>query len=108
MRDDYAAIQQRDTAVVCIAPHGLAECQAMVARHNLPFPVLADEDRTVFSMYDVQSRIWSLGQRPAVYLIDRSGVIRWAHVGTQQWHIPSHDELLAALDRIPVEKTAQP
>jgi peroxiredoxin Q/BCP len=103
LRDDEAEIRRRDTQVVCVAPSDLAECQAMIARFPLPFPVLADPDRHVFASYDVQSRVWSLGQRPGVFLIDRDGIIRWVHLGTQQWHIPSREELFAVLDGIEVE-----
>ena len=34
----------------------------MVTRHGLPFPVLADDQRAVFSAYDVQTRV-----QPVVY-----------------------------------------
>jgi hypothetical protein len=39
----------------------------------------------------------SLGQRPAVFVIDRDGVVRFDSVGVQQWQIPSNDSVFAVL-----------
>jgi peroxiredoxin len=106
LRDNEPAIRQRGAEVVCVAPHDVADCRALVTHHRLLFPVLADEHRQVFQRYDVQSRVWSLGQRPAVYVIDQAGIIRWAHLGRQQWDIPSQRELLSILDTLATEKLA--
>ena len=100
MRDDYAEITRRGAEVVCVAPHNAADVRRLVESMRLPFPVLADEDRAVFRRYDVQSRIWSLGQRPAVYIVDRESVIRWAHLGRQQWEIPGTAEVLEQVDSL--------
>lgn len=103
MRDSYPEFQRRNSEVIGVAPHGLAESQKLAQELALPFPVLADANRGVFQSYDVPSRVWSLGQRPGLYVIDRRGIIRWAHVGWQQWDIPTNAEVLAALDAIAAE-----
>lgn len=90
--------------MVCIAPHDVAVARELVGELKLPFPVLADDSREVFLTYDVTSRPWSLGQRPAVYVVDRAGVIRWAHVGWQQWDIPTNHEVLGALDVLAMDE----
>ena len=100
MRDDFAEFERRHVAIVALAPHSLAEAVEVSAELEIPFPLLADETRQVFQAYDVQSKIWSLGQRPAVFLIDPNGTIRWSHQGTQQWEIPANSAVLAALDRL--------
>ncbi len=84
--------------MVAIAPHDIEELREIVESIKPPYPMLADGDRSVFLQYEVQSRVWSLGQRPGLYIIDREGVIRWAHVGSQQWEIPRNTEVLAILD----------
>lgn len=103
LRESYPEFQRRNSEVIGIAPHGLTECQKLAQELSLSFPVLADDDRAVFLSYDVPSRVWSLGQRPGLYVIDRSGTIRWAHVGRQQWDIPTNAEVLAVLDAITAE-----
>jgi peroxiredoxin len=85
--------------VVTIAPSPVEEVLAAVRDLNLPFPCLADPDRAVFKRYSVGSSAWSLGQRPAVFLIGPSGELTKAWRGRQQWEIPSVDEILATLER---------
>jgi hypothetical protein len=44
----------------------------------------------------------SLGQRPAVFVIDTGGIVRFDSIGTQQWQIPSDAavlEVVAGLSR---------
>jgi hypothetical protein len=42
----------------------------------------------------------SLGQRPAMFVVDRGGTVRFDSIGTQQWEIPSNDTVLAVLASI--------
>ena len=65
--------------------------------HAAPFPMLADPEHTVFDAYDVVSRMMSLGQRPAVFVIGPDGSVRFDSIGTQQWQIPSDETVLAAI-----------
>jgi len=53
-------------------------------------------------MYDVQSRRVSLGQRPALFVIDKEGTVRYAHLGWQQWEIPTDETVLAQLEALNV------
>ena len=85
--------------VVTIAP-GPADAILSAARDlKLPFLCLADPDCAVFRRYGVGSSAWSLGQRPAVFLIGPRGELVKAWKGRQQWEIPSIDEILEVLMR---------
>ncbi len=83
--------------VVAIAPGSREEAGAFAVERDLPFSCLADPERRAYAAYDVESRLLSLGQRPALYAIGRSGVVRYAFLGTQQWQVGDTDEALAAL-----------
>ncbi len=63
----------------------------------MPYAIVSDADHTVFDAYDVASRALSLGQRPALFVIDREGIVRFDAVGTQQWQIPTNQQVLAVL-----------
>lgn len=56
-------------------------------------------------MYGVASKLTSLGQRPALFIVDRDGIVRYGHVGTQQWEIPGNDEVLEVCRSIPCGAT---
>ncbi len=100
MRDRHGEFQQRDAQVIAIAPDTLENAKSYFQLHEIPFPCLPDPDRSVFRLYDVKSALISLGQRPALFVIDEDGVVRYAHLGWQQWEIPSVDETLRQLDAV--------
>ena len=68
--------------------------------NEYPFSLLADERHAVFDAYDVITTMMSLGQRPAVFVVDRQGLVRFDSIGTQQWQIPSDDNVLAVLSSL--------
>jgi peroxiredoxin Q/BCP len=97
LRDDIERFRELGATVVAVAPDTVEGVARYLARNPLPYPVVADPDHRVFDAYDVQSRLVSLGQRPAVFVVDRKGVVRFDAVGAQQWQIPSDDEVLGVL-----------
>lgn len=97
MREQHPRIRAAGVEVLAVAPAGLAEAGRVAA--TLPFPLLADPGLDVFRAYRVESRLLSLGQRPALYAIDVDGIVRYAFLGTQQWQLGDVDEALAALAR---------
>ncbi len=83
--------------MVAVAPEPTAAVERYVSQHPVPYPILSDADHTAFDAYDVASRAMSLGQRPALFVIDGSGVVRFDSVGTQQWQIPTNQQVLKVL-----------
>lgn len=98
MRDRYGEFTERGAEVVAIAPDTLDNARAYFERENIPFLCLPDPDRAVFRQYDVKSAMISLGQRPGLFVVDKEGVVRYAHLGFQQWEIPTVDDTLAEID----------
>lgn len=83
--------------MVAIAPDDAAGVTRFLRDNAYPFALLADENHSVFDAYDVVSKLLSLGQRPAIFVVDREGVVRFDSIGTQQWEIPSTDNVLSVL-----------
>jgi peroxiredoxin len=100
LRDRYAEFEERGAQILAIAPNTLENARRYFQDNDIPFPCLPDPDRRVFRQYDVKSAIVSLGQRPGLFIIDKDGVVRYAHLGWQQWEIPSVDETLEQLDAL--------
>ena len=67
---------------------------------GLPFDVLVDESREVSKAYGVWHRVgldaWNIA-RPALFLIDPDGSIRYSFVAESQEEFPVHEEILKAL-----------
>lgn len=100
MRDRYTEFQARGAQVIAIAPDSRENARRYCERERIPFPCLADEERKVFRLYDVRSAVTSLGQRPGLFIINKDGIVGYAHLGRQQWDIPGVDMTLAELDRL--------
>lgn len=86
--------------MAAIAPDDAAGVARFVRDSAYPFPLLADAEHSVFDAYDVVSKLSSLGQRPALFVIDSGGVVRFDSIGTQQWEIPSNENVLAVLSSL--------
>lgn len=69
-------------------------------RQQLPFPCLVDPDHKVYDSYGVENKVISLGQRPALFIIDKAGAVRYGQIGLQQWEITPDNEILWQLERI--------
>jgi peroxiredoxin len=100
LRDRHAEFEERGAQVLAIAPDTLENGRRYFQDNAIPFSCLPDPDRQVFRRYDVKSAMVSLGQRPGLFIIDEVGVVRYAHLGWQQWEIPSVDETLEQLDAL--------
>lgn len=71
------------------------------AKNNLPFVGIPDPDQAVLKLYGQEVSILKLGRMPALFVIDKKGVIRFAHYGQSMSDIPSSDTVLEILDQSP-------
>ena len=78
-----------------------ARLAAYLARYPHPFPMLADEERKVVREYGVyvafnfeSFRI----ARPATFLLDRRGTVRFIHVGSHQYDRPSLETVMSIVE----------
>jgi peroxiredoxin len=100
LRDDYPQYQRLNAEVLAISAESAAASEAYLRAHPLPYPTLIDENHATFDAYDVTSRLLSLGQRPALFVVDAEGIIRFGDVGAQQWNIPSNRVVLGVLEEL--------
>jgi peroxiredoxin Q/BCP len=101
LRDDHDKFVAAGASVLAVAPESTAAIERFTKQHPVPFAIVSDSDHAVFDAYDVASRALSLGQRPAVFVIDRTGVVRFDAIGTQQWQIADNTTVLSILASLP-------
>jgi peroxiredoxin len=85
----------------------VAQSNAAVKRYvedaGLPFHILVDASREVTKRYGVWHRLgldaWNIS-RPALFVIDGSGLIRWIFVGESQEEFPGADEIVGILNQL--------
>jgi methyl-accepting chemotaxis protein len=87
--------------VVAVVAQSSSVVRRYIEETGLPFNILVDESRDVLKAYGVWHRIgldaWNIA-RPALFLIDRSGAIRYSFVGERQDEFPSHEEIVRELE----------
>ena len=68
---------------------------------GLPFNILVDASREVLKAYGVWHPLgldaWNIA-RPALFLIDRSGAIRYSFIADRQDEFPAHEEIIKHLE----------
>ena len=103
MAEQHEEFTRAGVEVMAVLNDSPEHARAYFQQHPIPFPCLIDPAHTVYDRYQVESKVHSLGQRPGLFVIDREGVVRYAHVGWQQWEIPRNADVLEACRRVPCE-----
>jgi peroxiredoxin len=64
---------------------------------GLPFHILVDDARDVVKAYGVWHKVgldaWNIA-RPALFLIDRQGIVRYSFVASSQFEFVRHETIL--------------
>jgi peroxiredoxin len=100
LRESISTLTSTGASIVAIAPHSQDELVKHLKTNTYPFTVLADTDGKVFEAYDVTSRMISLGQQPALFIVDSAGVVRFDAIGAQQWDLVGPEELAKLLAKV--------
>jgi peroxiredoxin len=122
MTSAFAEYQKRGVTPVAVSVDKPEAEAKLGATYEIPFPVLSDRDAAMIEAFRVVKKVSgeelekmrgfgvdlesSSGQRhheiaiPSLFLIDRSGVVRWAHSDPDFKVRPSTEQILAALDAV--------
>ena len=90
--DDFADVGAR---ILGISPQDVASHEAFAAKHGFSFPLLADEGKVVGEAYGVLGPVGFY--RRSVFVVDRDGVVRYAHRAMAGLTYRRTDELVAAV-----------
>jgi peroxiredoxin Q/BCP len=88
-RDNWALAQAKDAVVLGINPGNEQKHERFRSKHGFPFPLLADPGQRVGAQYRTKGLI----VKRTVYLIGKSGKIRYARRGK-----PIPEEVLATAE----------
>ena len=75
IRDLHDDIIKSGLQIIGVSPQSAESHTRFRETHKLPFPLMADEDKTVIKAYDVNGPL-GIGVRRATFLIDTDGVIQ--------------------------------
>jgi peroxiredoxin len=82
-REHYLEIRAAAASVVAVSVDAPEASEAVRARLSLPFPILCDTERRVVRDWDIYNPREKGGiAKPAVFIIDRDRIVRYAAVDT--------------------------
>lgn len=81
MAAQYADIEAHDAIVLAVSADDLSGAQDAAMSWGPPFPILYNPDKTVIDTYDVRDGNIA---KPATFVIDKNGTIRWKHIGADK------------------------
>jgi len=100
MRDSIDHFHSMDARVVVVARHDAAQMRAFWKEHKLPFIGIPDPQGTIGKQYGQQWKPLRLGLMPALFIVDRDGLIAQAHYSKGMSDIPSNEDLFSDLRQL--------
>ena len=107
LRRDYSKFQAQETEVIVVGPEDADNFKMYWQSHKLPFIGLPDPIYSVLKRYGQEFNLFKLGRIPAQVLIDKQGIVRFAHYGKSMSDIPENEEILEILQRVNDEEIRQ-
>ena len=82
LRDDYAEILNKGILVIGVSADSQSSHKKFISKYNLPFPIIADEDKSVIKAYGVWGEKKMYGKSyegilRTTYIISESGKIEY-------------------------------
>jgi peroxiredoxin len=103
LRHDYQKFIDLKTEVIAIGPEKEADFKDYWQKHEMPFPGLADPQHITANQYGQEVKPLKLGRMPAIFVIDKQGLIRYKHLGQSMSDIPTNEEILSILKQLELE-----
>lgn len=100
LRQDFPEFEKHNALIVVVGPEDAAAFARYFGENGLPFTGLPDPSHSVLKRYGQEVNLFKLGRMPAQVIIDKNGLVRYAHYGHSMSDIPANAELLALLDEL--------
>lgn len=100
LRQEYKLFQEHGAEIIVVGPETAREFEKYWAKEKLPFIGLPDPKHQVADLYGQEVKLLKLGRMPAQVVIDKQGIIQFAHYGDGMQDIPSNRELVDILQNL--------
>ncbi len=97
LRQDYEKFQEANATILVVGPEDAKAFAKYWDEHDLPFTGLPDPKHRVLKLYGQEIKLFKFGRMPAMVIVDKDGVVRFAHYGHSMSDIPDNEDVLATL-----------
>ena len=91
---------ERSTEIVVVGPDDDEAFAKYFQRHGLEYAGCPDPKHSILKLYGQQVNLFKLGRMPAQVLVDKKGIVRFAHYGLSMRDIPTIEEMLELIEEI--------
>jgi len=103
LRQYYGEFLARGAEIIALGPDSPNAFIHYWDEEHIPFTGCADKGSKVANQYHQEVNMLKWGRMPAIFVIDREGIIRYGHYGNSMSDIPSTEAILAVIDRLSTE-----
>ncbi|MBN1367123.1 MAG: redoxin domain-containing protein [Dehalococcoidales bacterium] len=100
LHHDYENFLARQAEIIVIGPEDENTFKQYWQGEKMPFPGIADPQHTLSNQYGQEVKVLKAGRMPALFVIDRAGLIRFSHHGKSMSDIPLDEEVLNLLGKL--------
>jgi peroxiredoxin len=100
LRLDYQKFVDRDAEIIAVGPDGHKAFQRFWESEKMPFIGLSDVGNRTAKQYFQEFNLFKYGWVPALFVVDKNGIIRYVHYGNSMSDIPENGKILELLDEI--------
>lgn len=106
---DYSKFKNLNTQIIAVSNESIDKGKILIEKKDLPFILLSDPKLEGIDIYDVRVKNRDMYARmkrqeifaiPAIFIIDKKGIIRYSYIGKNYRDRPKNDKLLAILKEI--------
>lgn len=95
---DYEKFKSDSTEILAISVDPPEENRKLADTLKLPFPLLSDANHKVIETYGVLDAGGKIS-KPAVFIVDKRGTVRWSYIGSDKTDRPLNEILLEELKK---------
>lgn len=100
MREEYDKFAERDAEILVIGPEGPRRFKQVWEEQRYPFVGFSDYKHAIANLYGQEVNLLKLGRMPAMLIVDKNGIIQFAHFGDSMADIPNNEDVLVLLDQL--------
>ncbi len=104
LRQDYHEFTKRGAEIIALGPDGPRAYQRFWESEDMPFIGMPDIKSKIAERYYQEVNWLKLGRLPAMFVIDRDGMIRYKHYASSMSDIPENEEIIKVIEQINEEK----
>jgi peroxiredoxin len=98
-QDDKLFIDQQ-AEVIVIGPEDETTFKNYWQKEKMPVTGIADPRHIIAKLYGQEVKMLKLGRMPALFIIDKEGLIRSSHHGNSMSDIPPNTDVLNLLEKL--------